>query len=667
MVQSDHEANAGAAVSGRAFTQAEAALRRSQAMLERTEALAQVGSWEWEVATDAVSWSPGLFRLLGRDIADGTVSFAEHASLYLPEDMARLERAVAAAVRDGTPYELELCAVRADGVTRTCLVHGRAELGPDGSAVRLFGSMQDITERKRVEEALALKTAKLSAIFNGSPAGITVSSLVDGELLEVNDSALRMYGYSREEVVGRTVGALGTYANPAQREELVRQLREKRSVDDFPVDFRRRTGDVGVLEISGRLIDLHGTPCLVAMLVDVTARKRAEQERAKLEAQLHQAQKMESVGRLAGGVAHDFNNMLGVILGHVEVALDYQGLDPTLRDDLEEIRKAARRSADLTGQLLAFARKQVVTPRVLDLRETVTGTLTMLRRLIGENITLEWQPDSSPCPVRVDPSQIDQVLTNLCVNARDAISGIGKLTIETSPVRFDEADCALHRGTLPGDFIRLVVRDDGCGMDRETQAHLFEPFFTTKPMGTGTGLGLATIYGIVRQNGGFIAVDSEVGRGTTFTLYFPRHQTAPRPESVQRAAGHDGVGRETVLLVEDEAAILRVTRRMLEKMGYIVLAAGTPGEAIRLAESHPTEIQLLMTDVVMPEMNGRDLAKQLLSRSPGLKRLFMSGYTADVIAHHGVLSDGVNFLQKPFSRADLDAAVRQALGRDPAA
>ncbi len=393
----------------------------------------------------------------------------------------------------------------------------------------------------------------------------------------------------------------------------------------------------------------------------ITERKRAEEEREKLTEQLTQSQKMESVGRLAGGVAHDFNNMLGVILGHTELALEQ--VDPALplHGSLLEIQKAAERSASLTRQLLAFARKQTVAPKVLDLNDTVEGMLNMLQRLIGEDLDLVWRPGNNLGPVKVDPSQIDQIMANLCVNARDAIGDTGKVMIETDTAVFDESYCVEHPGFLTGEYVLLAVSDDGCGMDKETLDKLFEPFFTTKAMGKGTGLGLATVYGIVKQNNGFINVYSEPGHGSTFKIYLPRYadkaSQAPKDDALKSVVR----GHETILLVEDEPGILKMTLAMLERQGYTVLAASTPGEAIRLAERYSGEIHLLVTDVVMPEMNGRDLAKNLIALYPNLKRLFMSGYTANVIAHHGVLDEGVHFIQKPFSSKDLAAEVRSAL------
>jgi PAS domain S-box-containing protein len=383
-------------------------------------------------------------------------------------------------------------------------------------------------------------------------------------------------------------------------------------------------------------------------------------ERKLLEDRVRQSERMDAIGQLAGGVAHDFNNMLEVILGHTEMALDDVDPGQPLHEDLQEVLKAARRSADLTRQLLAFARKQAISPRVLDLNETVEATLKMLRRLIGENITLDWQPKDGLWPVMMDPSQVDQILANLCVNARDAIGGVGAIAIRSDEVVLDE-DCASdHICPVPGDYVVLSVSDNGCGMDEETAARVFEPFFTTKELGKGTGLGLATVYGVVRQNGGGIEICSEPGLGTSFEIYLPRHVGAVAAMVGEQAAPALR-GTETILMVEDEGAILKMAKKMLENQGYAVLATESPAEAIRLVAAHAGDIDLLMTDVIMPEMNGRDLASRLLAVQPELKCLFMSGYTADVISHHGVLEEGINFIHKPFSSCDLKTTIREIL------
>jgi PAS domain S-box-containing protein len=397
--------------------------------------------------------------------------------------------------------------------------------------------------------------------------------------------------------------------------------------------------------------------CLVSydgIVVDITDRKR-------LEDQLVQARKLESVGRLAGGVAHDFNNMLSVILGHVSLASVDPCLSGSLQASLNEIRKAAERSTDLTRQLLAFARKQTIAPKVLDLNDTVSGMLKMLQRLIGEDILLIWKPTTHLWLIKMDTSQIDQILANLCINARDSISDIGRITIETGNCNIDDDFSVQNAGFVTGEYVRLAVSDDGCGMDMNTQAQIFEPFFTTKEVGKGTGLGLATVYGIIRQNSGFINVESEPGMGTTFSIYIPRHATGETPEQVKSAKESPQRGGETILLVEDELAILNISTLLLGNQGYKVLAAKSPDEAMTLAGKHANEIDLLLTDVIMPGMNGRDLANNLLAFCPKLKCLYMSGYTADIIAHHGVLDSGMHFIEKPFTLSDLANKVREVL------
>ncbi|MCX6545717.1 MAG: ATP-binding protein [Acidobacteria bacterium] len=481
----------------------------------------------------------------------------------------------------------------------------------------------------------------------------------EGTIRQVNLNGARLLGIERSGLLNRRFGQFVAESDRRAFSDFLQKVFVGTAKESCEVMLPRGDSQPLIVQIEAtRSVD--GQECRAVML-DITAHKRAEEEQARLETQLQQAQKMESVGRLAGGVAHDFNNMLSVILGHAELALAQVDLTQPLHADLEEIRKAAMRSADLTRQLLAFARKQTVAPRVLDLNDTVAGMINMLRRLIGENVDLQWRPAADLWPVNVDPSQIDQILANLCVNARDAISGVGKVTIETGNTTFDERYCAANVGCNPGDYVLLALSDDGCGMDKDTVSHLFEPFFTTKVMGKGTGLGLATIYGIVKQNSGSVNVYSEPNLGTTFKIYLPRHAGKAAEARTEGPTKPTARGQETILLVEDEPAILTLTKRMLEQQGYSVLAASTPGGAKSLAKEHAGEIHLLMTDVVMPEMNGRILARNLLYLYPRMKRLFMSGYTADVIAHQGVLDEGVHFVQKPFSTEELATKVRNAL------
>lgn len=508
-----------------------------------------------------------------------------------------------------------------------------------------------ISERKRAEaERLMLASAIDQA---GEMIVVTDAS---GAIQYMNPAFETVTGYPRAEVIGRNPSFLKSGAQDADFYRALWETISGGKTWKGRIVNRKKNGTLYTEDaIISPVRDASGT------IVNYVAAKHDCTHELQLEAQLLQAQKMESVGRLAGGVAHDFNNMLQVIIGYVELSLDHVEPDKQLYRNLQEIGTAARRSADLTGQLLAFARKQRVNPQVLVLDDVIGETLNMLRPLIGEDIDLAWKPGIAGGMVSIDPTQLNQILANLAVNARDAIAGNGKLTIETGEAVFDEAYCANHLGYVPGEYLLMAVSDNGHGMDKATMSHLFEPFFTTKDVGLGTGLGLATVYGIVRQNNGFINVYSEPGEGTSFKIYLPRNReasAATRTESVKVVQMR---GAETILVVEDEEAILGLCRAMLEGLGYTVLTGKTPEEAIRGAEEGSGPIHLLITDVVMPQMNGRDLASRLRTILPGLKCLFMSGYTANVIAHQGVLEEGVAFIAKPFSFEELAKRVRATL------
>jgi PAS domain S-box-containing protein len=527
----------------------------------------------------------------------------------------------------------------------------------------------NITERKQAEMALKESEERFRTLMENIDAVAVQGYGPDGTTQYWNKASERLYGYSRQEAIGRNLLDL---IIPSEMKGAVVEEMQEMAESGQPIP----SGELLLMHKDGSRIPVISHHAIVrvpgreqelfCLDVDITERKKAEEERENLRKQLNQAQKMESVGRLAGGIAHDYNNMLGVILGHTELALFQADESHDLHSDLKEIQAAAQRSADITKQLLAFARKQTISPKKLDLNNTVESMLNMLRRLIGEDIDLVWKPSAHLWPVKMDPSQIDQILANLCINAKDAIAGVGKLTIETGKQTFDEEYCNENPGFIPGDFVMLAVSDNGCGMDKDTLDNLFEPFFTTKEAGKGTGLGLATVYGIVKQNKGFINVYSEPGQGSTFKIYLSRFfadegtDKKSMPEK-NEAAG----GTETILLVEDEPSILQMTRIMLERKGYSILSAATPSEAINTANAHIGKIHLLMTDVVMPEMNGRDLSEIISETYPDIKLLFMSGYTANVIAHQGVLDDGVAFMQKPFSMGDLTEKVREVLDTSP--
>ncbi|MFZ3207411.1 MAG: ATP-binding protein [Geobacteraceae bacterium] len=520
---------------------------------------------------------------------------------------------------------------------------------------------ETVLERERNVEALQDSEKRYRRLFESAKDGILILDADTGKVVDVNPFLLKLLGYSYDAICGQYIWELGVFKDIAASKEAFKALQENEYIryDDLPLEtFDRRP--IAVEFVSNVYIVDHAK-VIQCNIRDITERKRANTEHLRLTAQFQQAQKMEAVGLLAGGVAHDYNNMLTVILGYAELAL--RNLDPaqTLHADLEEIIKAAKRSADITRQLLAFARKQTISPVVVDLNQTVESMLKMLRRLIGEDIDLAWLPEVGLCPVKMDPVQVDQILANLCVNARDAIADGGKVTIETGNAVFDETYCADHAGFVAGEYVLLAVSDDGSGMDKDILDQIFEPFFTSKGVGQGTGLGLSTVYGIVKQNNGFINVYSEPGKGTTFRIYLPRYAGQAVDVQRERAAKIPLSRGETVLVVEDEPAILKMGKMMLEELGYQVLAAGTPGEAISLAEEQTSEIHLLITDVVMPEMNGRDLAVRLQSLYPNIKNLFMSGYTANVMARRGVLDEGMNFIEKPFSMNDLAVKVREAL------
>ena len=527
-------------------------------------------------------------------------------------------------------------------------------------------SVMDITEQKCAAEELKERERALATMIGNLPGFVyRCANDHDWTMTFISDQCADVTDYTASDFLGNKI-TYNDIVRPDYREPLREKWQETlRRKDFFEEEYPIITasGETrwvwergrGVFNPAGELLFLEG------FIWNITDRKREEQEKEKLQAQLTQAQKMESVGRLAGGIAHDFNNMLAVILGRVDMGMMRVEPAQPLYKDLQEIRKAAERSASLTRQLLAFARKQTVSLKVLDLNETVEGMLKILRRLIGEDIEIAWLPGKNVAPIRMDPGQIDQILANLCVNAKDAIGGVGRITIETEITVLDENYCADHKGFIAGDYVTLSVSDNGCGMDKSTLDKLFEPFFTTKGVGQGTGLGLSTVYGIVKQHNGFINVYSEPGRGSTFKIYLPRHLEAlAEPAGKESAAAV--TGNETVLLVEDEPAILEMTGMMLHRLGYAVLSAGKPAEAIELARNHTGKIHLLITDVVMPEMNGRDLAQSIASLHPQIRRLFMSGYPADVIARQGVLDEGVLFIQKPFLMKDLAAKLREAIG-----
>lgn len=530
----------------------------------------------------------------------------------------------------------------------------------EGGFAGAVHTISDRTDLDRMIRELKRSEEDFHQLFEAESDAIFLIDNKSGRILRTNGAASEMYGYTQEELLSMKNSGLSAEPEETRRVTTETPVVAERVVK-IPLRWhRRKSGERFAVEITGRFFEREGMPVHIAAIREITERLKAEEERERLREQLFHAQKLESVGRLAGGVAHDFNNMLGVIIGNAEVLLER--LEPRSDEarEVREILNAAERSADLTSQLLAFARRQTAIPKLLDLNETISSMLKMLRRLIGEDISLVFMPGASLWHVKIDPAQMDQILANLCVNAKDAITGTGRITIETRNVTLDEAYCSSNAEAESGDYVQIAVSDDGCGMDQETLSRLFEPFFTTKEVGKGTGLGLATVYGIVKQNRGFINAYSEKGHGTCFKIFLPKAREipadTPAPEQVQRLEG-----TETVLLVEDEESVLNLGKRILERYGYRVIAAENPAKAMEAVKAHKGGIELLITDVVMPEMNGRELKASVEALKPGVKVLYMSGYTADVIAQKGIVEKGSEFLQKPFTVKGLASKVRRVL------
>jgi len=511
------------------------------------------------------------------------------------------------------------------------------------------------------QENLRRSELNFRSLVTNAPYGICRCDSA-GKILDANPAFLEMLGHaSTNELIGRHI--FGLYADNDQWFDLADYLRSPAPFKGLTAEWKRKNGSTTVVRVSGRSVTngREGGVVFELFAEDVT-------ERRALEQQLRQSQKMEAVGRLAGGIAHDFNNLLMVISGYSEFLLERLGAEPQLRGPAQEIASAAERASSLTRQLLAFSRKQMLAPRIVNLNDVATENLKMLTRMIGEDIDLVMIPGTSLWPVRADAGQIEQVIMNLAVNARDAMPSGGKLTIETSNVTLDEDYARFHAPLRPGEYVMVAISDTGAGMDTDTQSHIFEPFFTTKGP-KGTGLGLSTVYGIVKQSGGYIWVYSEMGRGTTFKIYLPRVASTGEP-AAQVAAPVEinnkvEPGTETILLVEDEANLRYLARQYLEKQGYKVIEAADGAVAMQIAVAHEKVIHLLLTDVIMPGMNGRELAQRISEIRPNVKVLYMSGYTENVIGHNGMLDHGVRLLQKPFNLRDLRSKVREVLDATP--
>jgi PAS domain S-box-containing protein len=647
---------------------AEALLERKDVLLTHTGALAKVGTWEFDVASAQGTWSDEVARIHDLE-PGGPASVQVGLSFFHGEARARVGQAVADAILLAKPFDLEVPLLSARNVPKWVRTIG-LPVEEDGRVVRVQGVFQDITERKDAEARLRRSEAQFRQLTEAIQEVFWI--LYPGHppaMLYLSPAYERIWGRSTDSGIAGGLVTMVASIHEEDRERMRAAFGRLPAAGGFEEEYRIVRPDGEVRWIHDRAFPVRDAAGklerVVGIAEDVTAHHEAETRRRELEEQLRQSQKMEAIGRLAGGVAHDFNNMLNVILGHANLGLRRTDQPERLAASLREILAAAQRSRDLTRQLLAFSRRQTIAPRVLDLNISIGDIESLLRRLIGEDVILRFAPGRDLWPVSMDPSQVDQTLTNLAVNARDAMPFGGQLTIETRNVVIDDAYCATHPDARPGEFVLIAVSDTGHGMDHATLERAFEPFFTTKPEGEGTGLGLSTVYGVARQNGGSVNLYSEPGRGTTVRVYFPRHEgrtearAEPAPEPLRR-------GAERILLVEDEAALLALTEELLTELGYEVLAAPGPSEALALAARPEPPIDLLLTDVIMPSMNGKELAERIRALRPAVRVLFTSGYTADAIAHRGMLEPGIDFLEKPFTLDALAAKIREALDRPDA-
>jgi len=629
------------------------ALRRSEAIRNIALESAQLGEWQIDLRTGTAQRSLSHDRIFGYSEILPEWNFDIFMKHVHSEDRERVAKSYKECLEQETKWDFECRIIRSDQDIRWIWARGTHYKDASGKSTHVMGTVEDITERKRAEERMCHLA---QAVENG--AELIAIADPDGRISFANRALLHATGYQESEIVGQPFRImLISRNNPPGLDEEIRA----RTIFDGAwrgecLCRRKDDSEFPVFLSSGQIKDSRGLVIgIFGIAQDITDRKN-------LEKQLVVSQKMEAVGLLAGGIAHDFNNLLGVIIGYSEIFEQRLSQNDPLKPKAEQIKKAGQRAASLTRQLLAFSRQQVIEPTVLDLNAVVVDTLKMLQRLIGEDI--ELVVDSSPelGLVKVDKGQIEQVIMNLAVNARDAMPQGGKLTITTTNVELDEVYARLHPPALSGSYVMLGFSDTGCGMDHETQTRIFDPFFTTKEQGKGTGLGLSTVFGVVKQSGGYVYVYSEPGMGATFKIYLPRVGETDRKSETRSGPYAIARGWETVLLVEDSQPLRDLAQELLEESGYTVLEASNGVDAIRIAEQYQRPIHLLMTDVVMPGMNGRILAERMTSSRPGIKVLYMSGYTDDAIVNHGVLNSGIALLQKPFTKESLSSKVREVLG-----
>lgn len=636
-------------------------LRESAAKLDEAQRIARVGYWENDLDTDQITWSDETYRILGLRPKEIRATSSEFQARIHPDDRAYQAEASARAQRGEGRYEVEYRVVRPNGEIRTVHSEGDVIHDASGRAHRAFGVVQDITERKLAERALSESHSLLHAIVDGTSDIIFVKDLL-GRYLLMNAAGARSVGRPADDIIGLD----DTMLHPPEVARAIIERDCQVLTSGEPLTFEETIAEASgprtYVTTKGVYRDADSkTIGLIGISSDVTELKR-------MEAQFRQAQKMEAVGQLAGGVAHDFNNLLTVITAYGGMLRDELAPDAASRADLDQILAAAHQASGLTQQLLAFSRRQVLQPRIVDTNQAVTSVATMLRRIIGEDIAILTEFDAGAWPVYADPGKLEQVLMNLAVNGRDAMPRGGTLRLRTANVDVDVTAAHERPGLIPGQYVVLMVEDTGTGIDAAVLPHLFEPFFTTKGPGKGTGLGLATVYGIVKQSGGFVYVDSTPGQGSRFSVYHPRHEGSADPEPPTTALASPR-GKERILLVEDDAAVRPAVRRLLERQGYTVLDAADGADAFQLAASADARgerIDLVLTDVVMPVQGGRALGERLAVHWPNLRVLYMSGYTDDEILRRGLVVPGATFLEKPFTPERLAEVVRRALDQPSA-
>lgn len=634
-------------------------LCESEKKLAEAERIAHVGYWEYDLEQKSVTWSDELYRIFGLQPEKKSFDLVLNEDFVHPEDQPIVEQVVNDAVRDSLRYSVEYRVIRPNGDIRFVHSQGNVIRDEAGRPRRLFGTTQDITPRRQMEDELRASEARFRTFVDHATDAFFLHN-TEGTIVDVNRWACESLGYTREELIGMAPFDLDAVLDQTFFDQIRVRLNAGEVVT-FDSRHRRKDGTVFPVEIRLRAFWQDQHRFGVALVRDITERKQLEAENERLTAQFYQSQKMEAIGRLAGGIAHDFNNLLVPIIGYIELNLIDLAPDSKLYADLILVRKAADRAADLTRQILAFSRQQVLELNLLDLNLVIADFKRMLQRLIGEDIELQAFLAPTLDPIKADKGQLEQVLMNLAINSRDAMPTGGKLTIETANAFLDEAYVGKYAGDLtPGPYVMVAVSDTGHGIDAKTQKRIFDPFFTTKASGQGTGLGLATVFGIIKQHQGHVLVYSEPGNGTTFKIYLPKAQETHQTVIATSIAPAFINGTETVLVVEDDEMVRKLVCETLEAHGYDVIEAQSPTHCLELASRKAT-IHLLVTDVIMPEINGKELYQKMRAIHPNSKVLYMSGYTNNIIVHHGILGEGINFLQKPFTIHHLTRKVREIL------